>query len=59
MLAIINLQPGTLGVWSDERHLQVHVLDEGLPLAEELARLEDRVAGLVGQELRMATERET
>jgi multicomponent Na+:H+ antiporter subunit E len=58
MIAIINLQPGTLCVFSDGAHVQVHVLDEELPLIEWLTRLEEQVADLLGHKLRTATERE-
>lgn len=48
---LVSLLPGTLCAGVEERRVTVHVIDERLPNAEELRRLEERVAALFGEEL--------
>ncbi len=44
----VSLLPGTLSAGIDDTHITVHVLDRGLPVAESLADVEDRVADVYG-----------
>lgn len=47
----VSLLPGTLSAGIDDSHITVHVLDRGLPIAESLAEVEERVADVYGIEL--------
>lgn len=47
----VSLLPGTLVAAVDEHGLLIHALDTGAPVADELAVLEQRVAGLFGLRL--------
>ncbi|MCO5169692.1 MAG: Na+/H+ antiporter subunit E [Planctomycetes bacterium] len=48
---LVSLLPGTLCAGVDGARLTVHVIDQALPNADELRRLEERVAALFGEEL--------
>ncbi|MDO3377946.1 Na+/H+ antiporter subunit E [Geoalkalibacter halelectricus] len=51
LLNTVSLLPGTLSAQLHGDRLVVHGLDGGLPLAQDLRRLESRVAGLFGLRL--------
>lgn len=44
MAAVLGLMPGTVGVSLNEERLRVHVLDERLPVAAGMRRLEAHIA---------------
>lgn len=48
MAGVIGLMPGTVGVSLAEERLRVHVLDERLPVAAGLRRLEAHIARMFG-----------
>jgi multicomponent Na+:H+ antiporter subunit E len=54
--AVISLLPGTLTAEMKDGFLFVHVLDAGLPAAQKLQILEQRVGGLFGIEVRNEEE---
>ena len=51
VLVMVNLQPGTLGTYTDAERLYVHVLDDAVALESVLTRLEMQAAALLGLEL--------
>jgi multicomponent Na+:H+ antiporter subunit E len=53
---LISLLPGTLSARLDPPSLRVHVLDTSLPIAAELALLEEKIAHLYGLSLGAAGE---
>lgn len=48
MAAVLGLMPGTVGVSLTEERLRVHVLDERLPVAAGMRRLEAHIARMFG-----------
>jgi multicomponent Na+:H+ antiporter subunit E len=48
---VISLMPGTLSTRLEGGIVRVHALDRGLPIARQLARLEQRIAAIYGQRL--------
>lgn len=55
MAAVLGLMPGTVGVSLTEERLRVHVLDERLPVAAGMRRLEAHIARLFGASLEQAS----
>lgn len=48
MLNTLGLMPGTVGVELDDERLHVHVIDARLPIADEVAALQARIARIFG-----------
>lgn len=56
MVNTVSLLPGTLSVALQNNRLTLHVLDTDLPVHEELAALERRVARLFGESIQSKKE---